>query len=396
VLDRNQLGGLASWRTLFAVKGVRPVDSDTDRKMLHAAVAEHAKNHHLFEELQRVTFRDDRVGAYSFDELSPSSFREKAVATRVPIYNLGGWFEMTAASAAVNRFHSVPNPGSRLTLGPWTHQRVEISPGRERRAQRFYEKWDVLRFFDYHLKGIRRPLDPNAVHYWTLVEEKWKSSATWPPAGTRDVEYYFAANHALSNREPVEAGDDSYRVRTDVGRGIYTRWDPSSVDGGLGYIRTNPGDAQLLVYDSSPLNDAAEVTGDPELTLWLTSSAGDGQFFVYLEDIDANGRINYVTEGLLRALDLAVSQGPFPYAAPGAWHSFRRADARPLIPGKAAEVKINLMPVSYLFRPGHRIRMAVAGADKDHFDPLPGPPPEWRILRDRAHPSRVRLPMIRP
>jgi putative CocE/NonD family hydrolase len=396
VLDRNQLGGLASWRTLFAVKGVRPVDSDTDGKMLHAAVAEHAKNHHLFEELQRVTFRDDRIGAYSFDELSPSSFREKAVATRVPIYNLGGWFEMSAASAAVDRFHSVPNPGSRLTLGPWTHQRVEISPGRERRAQRFYEKWDVLRFFDYHLKGIRRPLDPNPVHYWTLVEEKWKSSATWPPAGVRDVEYYFAANHALSNREPVEAGDDSYRVRTDVGRGIYTRWDPSSVDGGLGYIRTDPGDAQLLVYDSSPLGDATEVTGDPELTLWLTSSAGDGQFFVYLEDVDADGRINYVTEGLLRALDLAVSQGPFPYAAPGAWHSFRRADARPLIPGEAAEVKINLMPVSYLFRPGHRIRMALAGADKDHFDPLPGPPPEWRILRDRAHPSRVRLPMMRP
>jgi predicted acyl esterase len=106
------------------------VDSDVDRKMLQAAVAEHPKNHHLFEELRRVTFRDDRLGAYSFDYLSPSSFREKAVATRVPICNLGGWFEVSEASAAINRFHSVPNPGSRLTLGPWTHQRVEISPGR--------------------------------------------------------------------------------------------------------------------------------------------------------------------------------------------------------------------------------------------------------------------------
>ena len=396
VLDRNQLGGLASWRQAFAVRGVWPVDSDVDHKMLQAAVAEHAKNHHLFEELRRVTFRDDRLGAYSFDELSPSSFREKAVATGVAIYNLGGWFEMSAAGAAINRFHSVPNPGSRLTLGPWTHERVEISPGRERRALRFYEKWDVVRFFDYHLKGIRRPLDPNPVHYWTLVEEKWKSSATWPPAGVRDVEYYFAANHALSNREPLEGGNDSYTVRTDVGRGVYTRWDLSNVGSGRGYVQTNPGDAHLLVYDSAPLSGATEVTGDPELTFWLTSSATDGQFFVYLEDVDPNGRITYVTEGLLRALDRGVLQGPFPYVAPGAWHSFRRADARPLIPGEAAEVKINLMPVSYLFRPGRRIRIALAGADKDHFDPLPGPPPEWHILRDRAHPSRVRLPVIRP
>src|SRR5215472_3763361 len=89
------------------------------------------------------------------------------------------------------------------------------------------------------------------------------------------------------------------------------------------------------------------------------------------------------------------SQRPHHVAA-GAWHSFRRADARPLIPGEATEIKINLMPVSYLFRPGHRIRIALAGADKDHFDPLPGPSPEWHILRDGAHPSRVRLPVIRP
>jgi hypothetical protein len=55
-----------------------------------------------------------------------------------------------------------------------------------------------------------------------------------------------------------------------------------------------------------------------------------------VEDVDPNGHITYVTEGLLRALDRAVLQGPFLYVVPGAWHCFRRADARSLIPGTQA------------------------------------------------------------
>jgi uncharacterized protein len=136
------------------------------------------------------------------------------------------------------------------------------------------------------------------------------------------------------------------------------------------------------------------VTGDPQVTLWLTSSASDGQFFVYVEDVDPNGKIAYVTEGLLRGVHRRVATEAPPYIVQGAWHSYRYGDALPLVPGEAAELKIDLLPISYLFRSGHRIRIALAGADKDHFDPLPGPPPEWRVLRDPAHPSRVVLPVI--
>ncbi len=37
-----------------------------------------------------------------------------------------------------------------------------------------------------------------------------------------------------------------------------------------------------------------------------------------------------------------------------------------------AVLTFDLLPTSYLFKRGHSIRLAVAGADADHFAPLPG------------------------
>ena len=52
-------------------------------------------------------------------------------------------------------------------------------------------------------------------------------------------------------------------------------------------------------------------------------------------------------------------------------------------------------PPSYLFRPGTSIRLALAGADRDHFALIPSEgPPTWTVLRDAAHPSHVALPVV--
>lgn len=56
----------------------------------------------------------------------------------------------------------------------------------------------------------------------------------------------------------------------------------------------------------------------------------------------------------------------------------------------------HLLPVAYRFEAGHSIRLAIAGADADHFAPLPGPPPELDVLRGPRFPSALRLPVVAP
>jgi putative CocE/NonD family hydrolase len=382
----------------LGLKGVRPVGADASGELLQSALQEHTRSYDLFQELQKVTYRDDRFGDdASLDAVSPHSYRSAIRASNVPIYSMAGWFDLgTYAQSAIERFRSTPNPGSRLTIGPWPHSYIQIHPGHPVRASRFANHWEVLRFFNYHLKGIPgRIATSDPVHYWTIGEEKWKTATTWPPSGTRLASYFFGPRHILTSEPPgEETGWDPYQVDNAYGRNVFTRWDERNHEGAAGFSDTDPSDGHLLSYESSPLDTAIEVTGQPLIRLSVASTAADGQFFAYLEDTAPNREITYVTEGLFRSLHRQLGHGTPPYAQTGPWHTFLRADALPLVPGQAAELIFELLPVSYLFPAGHRIRLVLSGADKNHFDPMAGPAPKWRILRSREHPSQIALPLI--
>ena len=64
-----------------------------------------------------------------------------------------------------------------------------------------------------------------------------------------------------------------------------------------------------------------------------------------------------------------------------------------LVPGKVAEISFDLWATSVLIRAGHRIRVAVAGADADTFlrYPRDGSIPVLSVQRNPTHPSRIVL-----
>jgi uncharacterized protein len=97
----------------------------------------------------------------------------------------------------------------------------------------------------------------------------------------------------------------------------------------------------------------------------------------------------------LRAIHRGLSDASPPYRQVVPYRTFKRSDARPLVPGEITELVFDLLPTSYLFQPGHHIRIAIAGADESHFAVLPGAPPIVQVHRDRLHASRIDLPVIR-
>jgi hypothetical protein len=118
--------------------------------------------------------------------------------------------------------------------------------------------------------------------------------------------------------------------------------------------------------------------------------------FVYLEDVDPRGRIAYVTEGQLRMLHRRLSADPPAYRQAVPYRTFMRADAQPLAPGDIAELTFDLLPTSYVFDVGHRVRISIAGADASHFAVLPGGPSTLLMHRTRLHSSHIDLPVIQP
>jgi putative CocE/NonD family hydrolase len=283
-----------------------------------------------------------------------------------------------------------------LILGPWNHGGGwNIDPIRGPAKSRFDHDGELLRFFDCHLKGIEIGIrQEQPVHYFTMVEERWKTADTWPPPATMRT-YYFSANQALSVEPPgAESGGDDYRVDDTVGTGEHSRWrTQAAIDEAVRYPDRTQQDEKLLVYTSAPLPQPLEVTGHPVITLCVSSSAADGNFFAYLEDVDEHGQIAYVTEGQLRAIHRRLSNDVPPYRQVVPYRTFKRQDMQPLVPGAVAELIFDLLPTSYLFRAGHRVRVALGGADRSHFAAGPTPPPTWHVFRDRTHASRIDLPV---
>jgi putative CocE/NonD family hydrolase len=205
---------------------------------------------------------------------------------------------------------------------------------------------------------------------------------------------YLSPGRRLSWERPEPEGSDDYVVDPRAGTGERSRW--------LGllnpFIRSDYPDrrargARLLVYTSPPLEADMEVTGHPVVTLHVSASAPDATLFAYLEELAADGSVRYVTEGQLRALHrggLVEAEGPG--AAPR--RSYRREHAAPLSPGEAAEVVFDLLPVSHRFRRGHAVRLAIAGADRDHFAPPPDPNARLQVRRGGARGSRIDLPVV--
>ena len=102
--------------------------------------------------------------------------------------------------------------------------------------------------------------------------------------------------------------------------------------------------------------------------------------------------MRYVTEGQLRLIHRKVGTSPV-QGDPVPLHSYLRADGRPLVPGEIAEVEFDLLPTSFLFRAGHAIRLAIAGADAASFvAPLLTSPLVYEVHRGGPHPSRLDLP----
>lgn len=399
ILDGNKLPpAFEQYKSL--VTGVRPVDEDREGTLLAGAVREHSANWDVHQQALSIIYRDDPSVSKiipNIDVFSPHSYLKEIEASGAAVYSFSGWFDGAYQHAAIKRYLSFSNNSSRLIIGPWNHGGEEnISPF-SAGASHFDWRGELLKFFDYYLKGIDTGITrEKRIHYYTMGEEKWKESDSWPPATTTTL-YYFNSDNTLSADKPrVAQAADAYQVDYTTGTGNLTRWDTLL---GTSIIKAYPDrterDRKLLCYTSAPLERDAEVTGHPIITLYISSGSTDGNFFVYLEDVDEKGRVTYVTEGVLRALHRKLSDQPRPYRDVVPYRSFKRADSLPLLPNEIAELTFDLLPTSYLFKQGHRIRLALAGADRDHFAVMSGATPKIKFYRDNTHPSHVNLPVVK-
>ncbi|MBM4461729.1 MAG: CocE/NonD family hydrolase [Chloroflexi bacterium] len=375
------------------------VDEDTDGSMLAAAVAEHVNNVSTYAVAQNMLYRNtwNPVTNVPTFFTTGNTFLDLVQTSDIPVYHWTGWFDYFVFHQPT-WFANLDNP-QKMTVGPWIHKsRGDVS----------FLAIEHLRWYDYWLKGIDNGImDEPPIYYYTIGApegEEWQFAWEWPPHGTTPKTYYLGAgpsdsvnsinDGSLSLTAPVSAaGQDDYTVDYSTTEGPKDRWTANTLDDLL--TDFTPLDEKSLTYTTVPLSTDVQITGYPVVYLWASSTATDGDFFAYLEEIDENGVSTNVSDGLLRASHRSVNTPPWDNLGLP-WHQSYTGDIAEMPVGEPVLLAFALAPTSNVFDEGHRIRLTITCADyADMFDtPTLDPAPTVSVYHNADYASYISLPIM--
>ncbi len=370
----------------------------------------------------------------------------------------GGWYDPFSVAttnyfATMCKQNKTPQ---RLVMGPWNHGGmrgggasyvgdVDFGPDAAW-GDRIYNE-ERLCWFDRWLKDVPNRLEEDPpVRIFVMGGGDgrrnreghlnhggvWRSEKEWPLARTKYTAYYLHTSGCLSPDMPRE-NDPSARFLHDpanpvptiaanvtgfyelvaLGEGMAPQYTSprarmrSIVMDGAAHQKEEPGMVgakppylplaarpDVLVFQTSPLDQDMEVTGTIVVKLWISSSAVDTDFTAKLidvyppnEDYPAGYHMNLV-DSIIRT---RYRNG---------WEQ-----AKLMEPGEVYQVQIALPPTCNIFKTGHRIRVDISSSNFPRFDinPNTGEPmgrhtdtvvAHNTVYLDRDRPSHIVLPII--
>jgi len=357
----------------------------------------------------------------------------------IPVYLVGGWYDSWAGNTTANYRALAPRLQSNVSLimGPWIHgQQGESRHGQvsfgpdaaiaEPRTWRlrWFDRWlrddtsvvgredpfrSRVRIFVMGTGSGRRGEDGRIDHGGF-----WRDEDAWPPRRAVPTPFYVHGDGTLGRDPPVvePGGRDAATSYTfdprdpvptiggciSSGNDIMLQgaWDQRGGPHVWNLREPIPLSARndVLVFQTEPLEQDVEVTGELEVRLWVSSSAVDTDFTAKLVDVhpptpDLPGGFDMnVTDGIVRAR----------YRDSLASETFME-------PGRVYPVTVLLYPTANVFKKGHRIRVDLSSSNFPRFDVNPNtgePLARHRrmqtavntIHHDRTHPSHILLPVV--
>jgi predicted acyl esterase len=275
---------------------------------------------------------------------------------------------------AFRAFERLQGP-KKILFGPWSHMSPRLSmPG-----PRIDHVPVMIAWWQRWLGGdasvdVEPPISI-FVRRWTDPEPdldsyagEWRAEADWPPARLTDERRPL--DSATGPHGGGVSGKDLLEIRGDVGV-TGSIWCAAMLPFGLPWDQ-RPDEAFSLVYDW-PVTEETEIMGHPRVELSVASTVPVAFVSAKLCDVAPNGRSAMVTRGFLNLTHRASHEHP-----------------EPLPEGEPVTATIELDATSYVFEPGHAIRLDLAGSDF----PSSWPPPFAGALEiDRAGSTLV-LPVL--
>ena len=367
--------------------GPCPVDDDPGGVLRDAAVAQHANNFESGSATATVKFRDDPAFLRGFQQVCEVQAQLNAHA--VPMLSIEATHDSAYALSGVIRQINSTSPEQRLILAAGDHgAHAFYAPGITAPVpSAFDQNTELLAFLDHYVAGKDNGYEQTPrVRWFVTGANVWRAADTWPEP-TGQISYWFAAEGALLQDGAAPGSQTFIADNADAGLDEHTRWNTTVGGGPVFYQERSAADASLLTYTSPALAAPLEVTGSPVVTLKVTDSVTDGDFFVYLEEVMPDGQVFMVSEGQLRA---SMRTGALPYKSLAPTAVGTRASERKAPAGEPLTLEISLIPFAHQFAAGSQLRIAIAASNKANFSATMGPR-RWTVQLG-ANGSSLTLP----
>ncbi|MBS1660318.1 MAG: CocE/NonD family hydrolase [Bacteroidetes bacterium] len=359
---------------------------------------------------------DEYLGHSTYDSYwKARNIRTHLKSVKPAVLVVGGWFDAEDMFGALRTYEAIekqtPGNDNHLVMGPWTHGawsgRSWNKFGPLDFGLNVNERYKQIEtaFFNHYLKDSAAAPLAEATVFETGTNQ-WKEYATWPPKEARAARFLLQPNGELA---PMKGS-------TTVSFDEYVS-DPASpvpyIDGvrsgrDNSYVVTDQRfasqRADVLTYQTPPLETPITVTGRLKADIFLSSTGTDADLVVKLIDV-----IPGKEEGISTPQDPAgyqrlVRADVFRCKFRNSWEK-----PTPLKPGQITEVQFDLNEIAHTFKPGHRIMVQIQSS----WFPLVDRNPQTfvniptcsesdfqkatiRIYHDAIHPSGLTLPVLTP
>jgi len=228
-----------------------------------------------------------------------------------------------------------------------------------------FHRTELLPWYDHHLKGVDNGvMDKPAARFFVNGEGAYRDAPSWPPPDVSETTFYLTGGKSGA---VTFLNDGSLTATPPTLDAEATPWsypDPKWMAGVTVFDKHGTPDhvARVNTFTTTPLDADREFTGQGVLTLYASSDQTDMDVIVKVSLMPSDpgaGQAMKVSQGWLRAShrtedpELTSEMRPF----------HLHAQEEPLVPGQVYELRVELLPMSFLARKGDRIRLEVSNQD---------------------------------
>ena len=352
-----------------------------------------------------------------------------AETSDIPMMQVGGWYDIFLAGTFKNftELRRLKKSPQYVVVGPWKHggnnlpYAGDVAFGDGAGIPDFLTDFHV-RWFDHQLKNRANGVEKDpAVRLFVMGIGDghkdangrlfhggyWRTSDSWPLAGTRLVPYYFHADGSLSPKKaadvqshttytfdpahpvPTIGGGSSARLKDGA---FNQREDPRFPPSQAPWLPLRSR-ADVVVFQTEPLTEDVTVIGPIKVVLYASATTVDADFTAKLVDVYPSSKD--WPGGFDLNLTDAIIRGRYRNT---------RDHAVLLEPGRVYDFSIDPFPTANVFKKGHRIRVDISSSNFPRFDvnPNTGEPlgknrrmvtTNISVQHSATYPSHIVLPL---